>query len=532
MPTVLIADKMSPRAAETLAAAGLTVLTEPGLSEEELCERAARVEGIIVRSATRITAKVLRAGAGTLQIVGRAGVGVDNIDLAAATAHGVIVENTPFGNIISAAEHALALLLALARNVPAAHTRMLAGSWDKKSFTGVELDGKAIGIIGLGKVGAIVARVTRALGMDVLVYDPYLTDARAADLQVRKVELDELLGSADFVTVHTPLTDQTRGMLDAAAFAKMRQGVRVINAARGGIVDETALIEALESGHVAGAAVDVFGEEPYESGPLCRAPHVILTPHLGAATAEAQEKVAEQIADQFVAYFRDGGIQNAVNLSVTMDPALAPYAELGARLGAMLGQLTEGAAERLHVSFYGQVAESDTRQVALAVLKGMLAEGTDEPVSVVNAAQIAAGRGLRLIEHNSTERRNYVSLIQVQATTRAASLTAAGTLFEGRLEKIVNVNGYDVDLRPAEILLVMRYADRPGIVGKIGTILGDARVNIADMVVGRKTKGETALVILTLDDPVDSATLATIRDAIQPEFAKLVKLPPAHVPGG
>ena len=523
---VLIADPLSERGAAILKEGGLAADTRPGLSEAQLCEIIGDYDGLIVRSATTVTRKIIAAGK-KLQVIGRAGVGVDNIDLPAATEAGIVVQNTPLGNITSAAEHALALLFAAARHVARADKEMKAGKWNKKGLTGVELTGKALGVIGMGKVGAIVIRVGKALDMDILVYDPYVTDKKAEELGVRKCGLDTLLRESDFISIHTPLTPETRNLLGLEKLKLMKKTARLVNAARGGIVSEEALCEALKSGLIAGAALDVFEKEPLAADSKLRSlDNAVLTPHLGASTTEAQERVAEDIARQFVEFFRDGAIRNAVNLAVAPDSKLASYARLAEMLGSMAAQLVKEPVTRLKAGVYGKLAAGDVRELNLCALKGLLGRTSGQPVTLVNAPILAEARGLELAEHKSEQVRNYANLIIVTAETGGGKEhVVAGTCFDGQAARIVRINDFEIDLKPAPLILLMFYPDRPGMVGKIGTILGEAGINIANMAVGRREKRGQAVVALTLDDAAPPAVLQRIREAIAVDDLFAIQLP-------
>ena len=511
---ILIADPLNDKGAGILVDGGLQTDTRPGLTEAELCEIIGQYDGLIVRSATKVTAKVIEA-ARKLKVIGRAGVGYDNIDTKAATKAGIIVENTPLGNITSAAEHALALLFSSVRNIPRADREIRAGKWNRK-LTGVELTGKTLGIVGMGRVGFIVSKVARALDMDILVYDPYLTEKKAADLNVKKCELDALLAAADFVTIHTPKTPETTNLLNKEKFALMKKSARLINAARGGIVNEADLIEALKSGQIAGAAMDVFNVEPLAAdSPFLALDNTVLTPHLGASTEEAQERVAEDIAKQFVEFFRDGVIRNAVNLGVALNPKLANYAKLAEQLGAMAGQMAKEPVAKLEVGVYGKLAAEDTRELGLSAMKGLLTRGSEVAVTLVNAPSIAEGRGVELVQNKSEAARDYANLIVVTTKGVKTQHTLSGTCFEGQeTGRIVRIDDFDIDLKPAPVILLMFYPDRPGMVGKVGTILGEADVNIANMAVGRREKRGQAVIALTLDDAVTPDLLKKISAAI------------------
>lgn len=510
---ILVADSLSDKGLALMREAGLQVDVKTGLSEDELVGIVGEYDGLIVRSSTNVTRRIVEA-AKRMQVMGRAGVGVDNIDVEAATKAGIVVQNTPLGNITSAAEHAIALLFAVARNIPRADQEMHAGKWNKKGLTGVELTGKNLGVVGFGKVGGIVARTAQSLSMNVMVFDPYVTERKAEELNVVKVELEALLEQADFISVHAPLTPQTENLLGLAQFEKMKPTARLVNAARGGIVNEAALAEALAKGRIAAAALDVFTQEPLAAdSPLRGAPNLILTPHLGASTAEAQERVAEDIARQFVEYFRDGAVRNAVNLSVSLDPKTLAYGRLAELLGSMAAQMAPAAVRTVKVGSYGKLAQLQTKPLSLCALKGLLGNTSTDPVTLVNAPVIAEARGIELVEHQSAKASTYASLLVVAVETEKGEITLAGTCFDDREARIVRVGDFDLDLKPSQHLLLMFYEDRPGMVGKFGTILGEADINIANMAVGRREKRGQAVVALTLDDPVPQEVLGRLRQA-------------------
>jgi D-3-phosphoglycerate dehydrogenase len=522
---VLVADAMSSKVEEILREAGIEVLVKTKQSEEQLAALAADVDGIIVRSASQITAKVLAAGR-RLKVVGRAGVGVDNIDVPAATARGVVVMNTPFGNTTSAAEHSVAMLMALARNIPRADQKLRTGDWDKKSFTGVELEGKTLGVVGLGKIGQKVARAALGLEMRVLAHDPFVTAERAAELGVELASLDAILAQADFLTLHVPLNDKTRNLIDARALARMKPTARIVNVSRGGVVDEAALHEALKAGRLAGAALDVFSREPITDSPLFGLPNVVVTPHLGASTEEAQERVAEDVARQFVTFFREGRAVNAVNLSVTLDKRTEPWAALAEKLGAVVAALAGSSVRRLKVGCYGALAELDSRATSMSALKGFLAAAGEEAnINLVNAPVIARQRGIEVNEEKSSKARNFASLLLVESELPdGRRRSAAGTLFDGKMPRIVAIDDFNMELGPAENILVMRYPDKPGMVGIFGTILGRHGVNIAGMAVGRRSRAGEAMVALTLDDPVPPAALEEICAAAKPTETLTIRI--------
>ncbi len=524
MPKVLVADLLSNVGIEVLKDGGLQADILTGRSEEELCEVIGSYDALIVRSATKVTARVIEAG-NALKAIGRAGVGVDNVDVEAATRKGIVVMNTPLGNVTSAAEHAVALLLALARNVPAADSSMKAGRWEKKKFIGVELRDKLLGIVGMGKVAQIVTRAGIGLGMKVIAYDPFLPDRRAAELGVEMHSLDDLLSRADFISVHAPLTEKTRGLLGERALAKMKPSARLINCARGGIVDEEHLTRALREGRLAGAAMDVFEQEPLPpDSPLRNAPNIILTPHLGASTEEAQLKVAETIARQMVAFFKENKIHNAVNLAVTLVPELEAFAALAENLGRLLSQLLSKPPQRLTCSVQGRIAGGDIRALTVFGLQGLLANWHDQSVNLINAALVAEERGIQVTEQKSLHSTDYANSVRLVVNTADSEHEAAGTVFEGREQRIVEIDGFNVDLKPEGTLLVMFYPDRPGMVGRFGTILGDAGINIAGMDVGRKEKRGRACVALSVDDPVPPEVLEQIRACTGSGEAYLVNL--------
>ena len=525
MARVLIADDLPETAASILQDAGIDVDTRAGRSEKDIARDIAAYDGLIVRSSTIVTRRIIEAGA-ALKVIGRAGVGVDNIDCDAATQRGVVVMNTPQANIVSAAEHTVALLLALARNIPAAAVETGQGVWDRKKHTGVELENKVLGVAGLGRIGQHVARVCNALGMRVIAFDPYISGERAKRLNVELVDWDALLANADFLTLHVPKTEATLGMIDAEALAKMKSTARLVNVARGGVVDEAALAQALHDGVIAGAAVDVYSTEPVSAdNPLLAAPNVILTPHLGASTLEAQDKVAEGIARQFVDFFTSGIMQNAVNLEVFLDPELQCYGVLAGILGSLAAQLlTSGRLRRVRVSSEGAIAKADTGALAVSALSGVLAGTASVTVNLVNAAHVAQDRGIELIETRFHVAKNYVNLLSVEVSSNDCTRTVSGTCFNERDPRIVAIDGMEIDLKPAPNILIMKYEDRPGMVGKFGTILGNACINIAGMEVGRTRKGAEAIVALTLDDPVTAEVEDRLREIIEPNELHVVGL--------
>ncbi|MDO8534895.1 MAG: phosphoglycerate dehydrogenase [Xanthobacteraceae bacterium] len=514
-PRVLIADKLSPTAVQIFKDRGVETDVKAGLERDELIKIIGNYDGLAVRSATKVTEKVI-AAASKLKVIGRAGIGVDTIDVPAATAKGIIVMNTPFGNSITTAEHAIALLLALARQIPQADISTQSGKWEKNRFLGVELTAKTLGIIGCGNIGSIVADRALGLRMKVMAYDPYLSPERAIDLGVEKVELDELLTRADFITLHTPLTDKTRGILDANSIAKTKKGVRIINCARGGLVDEKALRAALDSGHVAGAAFDVFSTEPAKENPLFGHPNVVCTPHLGAATSEAQENVALQIAEQMSDYLLRGAISNAVNFpSITAEeaPKLKPFIALAEKLGSFAGQLTESGIKAVRITYEGEVAQMKTKALTSAALAGLLRPMLGE-VNVVSSAIIAKERGMVFEETTREAEGDYDSLITLTVVTDRQERSVSGTVFADGRPRIVNIKGIRIDAEFGPSMIYITNEDKPGFIGRFATLLGDAGINIATFHVGREAPGGSAVALVEIDG------------IAPPElFAKIQKLP-------
>ncbi len=510
MPKVLIADALSERAAEIFRERGLEVDVKVGLKPDELLSIIGDYDGLAVRSATKVSGDVLEA-APNLKVIGRAGIGVDNIDVPAATARGVVVMNTPFGNTITTAEHAIAMMFALARQIPAADRSTQAGKWEKSRFMGVELFGKTLGLIGCGNIGTIVAERALALKMKVVAFDPFLSKERAADLGVEKVDLDTLLRRADFITLHTPMTDQTRGIIDAAALAKCKPGVRIINCARGGLVVEEDVKAALDSGHVAGAAFDVFVEEPAKQNILFGHDNVVTTPHLGAATEEAQENVALQIAEQISDYLLTGAVSNALNMpsiSAEEAPRLKPFMGLAEQLGSFAGQLTENALQKLTVEYRGHVAGLNTRPLTALILMGLLRPLLDS-VNMVNAPVIARDRNLDVTEVKNDQSVDFQSIVRVTVETDKNSRTVAGALF-GTLPRIVQVQDISFDAQLGENMLFIRNEDKPGFIGKLGTALGNAGLNIANFHLGRSPGNGHALALVEIDEACSDSVAADI----------------------
>lgn len=512
MAKVLVSDTLSPRAVDIFGERGIQADVRTGLDEAELCGIVADFDGLAVRSATKVTAAVIEA-ATKLKVIGRAGIGVDNIDLAAASQRGIVVMNAPFGNAITTAEHTIAMLFAVARQIPAADLSTRAGKWEKSRFLGIELHGKTLGVIGAGNIGSIVAERALGLGMRVVASDPFLTVERAGDLGVEKVELDELFARADFITLHTPLNEQTRGIIDRAAFAKMKPGVYIVNCARGGLVVEADLKAAIESGQVAGAALDVFVEEPARDNPLFALPQVVVTPHLGAATAEAQEKVAVQIAEQMSDYLLFGAVTNAVNVpSVSAEEAvkLGPYMQLAQQLGSFIGQMTESGITKVVIEFEGQVTDLSTRPLSAVALQGLLSHQLDS-VNMVNAPILAKDRNIDISEVLHDRAGNYQTLVRLKVITEKRVREVAGTLFSDAHPRIVEVNGIAVEAELLPHMLFLTNADRPGFIGRLGTALGDAGVNIATFHLGRNAQGGEALALIALDEAIPESVLAKVQ---------------------
>ncbi len=527
-PKVLIADVISPRGVEELSRDhSLEVFTKTGLSEDDLLQIIPQFAGIIVRSETKLTAKILNAGT-HLRVVGRAGVGVDNVDVDAATRRGIVVLNAPGGNTVSTAEHAFSLLLSVARRIPQADASVRQKNWDRKNFEGVELYNKILGVIGLGRIGSELSRRAIAFGMRVLAYDPYLSATRARSLQVELVdELDDLLTNSDFISLHTPLTTETRHIVDHARLQKTKRGVRIINCARGGLIDEAALAGALQDRHVAAAALDVFEHEPLpDDSPLRLAPNLVLTPHLGASTAEAQESVGIEIAQSVRAALLEGTIRNAINmpnLDAKTLSIIGPHLRFGEKLGKFLSQVAPKRVDTLNVNYSGKVNEVDTTAITRAVLKGFLQSAGGSEVNEVNAPAFAESLGLKITETRLSAVGDYTDLLELSAVADGKIVSVGGAFF-GATPRIVSMNSRPVEARPHGVLLVLENTDRPGMVGRIGTLLGDHGVNIATMSLSRNQAGGTALTVLNLDSAPDAKLLEKIRASEDIHSAQVVEL--------
>ncbi len=507
-PRVLISDKMDPNAARIFEERGCDVDVITGETPEQLIARIGDYDGLAIRSSTKVTKEVL-AAARNLKVVGRAGIGVDNVDIPAASAQGVVVMNTPFGNSITTAEHAIALMFALARQIPEANAQTQAGKWPKNDFMGVEVTGKTLGLIGAGNIGSIVASRALGLKMKVVAFDPFLTPERALEMGVEKADLDTLLAKADFITLHTPLTDQTRNILSAENIAKCKKGVRIINCARGGLIDEAALKEALDSGHVAGAALDVFQTEPAKESPLFGTPNFICTPHLGASTTEAQVNVALQVAEQMAEYLVTGGVTNALNvpsLSAEEAPKLKPYMALAEQLGSLVGQLTTGSIPRISIHAEGAAAELNIKPIVAAVLCGFL-RVQSATVNMVNAPFLAKERGIEVREVRTEKEGDYHTLIRVSVKTDAGERSVAGTLFSNREPRLVELFGIKVEAELAGPMMYIVNEDAPGFIGRIGTLLGEAGTNIGTFNLGRREAGGEAVLLLSLDSKLPAEVL-------------------------
>jgi len=512
MPKVLISDKMDPKAAQIFRERGVEVDEITGKTPEELKAIIGDYDGLAIRSSTKVTKDILDA-ATNLKVVGRAGIGVDNVDIPAASAKGVVVMNTPFGNSITTAEHAIALMFALARQLPEADLSTQAGKWEKNRFMGVELTSKTLGLIGAGNIGSIVADRAHGLRMKVIAYDPFLSPERAVELGIEKVDLDDLLARADFITLHTPLTDQTRNILSRDNLLRTKKGVRIINCARGGLIDEAALKEGLDSGHIAGAALDVFVEEPAKASPLFGTPNFISTPHLGASTSEAQVNVAIQVAEQMADYLVSGGVTNALNmpsLSAEEAPRLKPYMALAEKLGSLVGQLTHGSIARISIHSEGAAAELNQKPIVAAVLAGFLRTQTDT-VNMVNAPLLAKERGIEVREVRTEREADYHTLLRVSVKTESGERSVAGTLFGDQAPRLVELFGIKVEADLAGHMLYVVNEDAPGFIGRLGTLLGESGVNIGTFHLGRRSAGGEAVLLLSVDEAVDADLIARVR---------------------
>ena len=512
-PRVLVSDKLSTAAVDIFKRRGVEVDFRPdlGKDKEALAAAIGDYDGLAIRSATKVTPKILER-ASRLKVIGRAGIGVDNVDVPAATARGVIVMNTPFGNSITTAEHAIALMFAVAREIPAADASTQAGKWEKNRFMGVEITAKTLGLIGCGNIGSIVADRAIGLKMRVAAYDPFLSAERAIELGVEKVELDELFERADFISLHVPMTDKTRNIVDAAAIAKMKKGVRIVNCARGGLVDEIALRAALDAGHVAGAGFDVFTEEPAETNPLFGHPAVVCTPHLGAATTEAQENVALQVAEQMSDYLIRGAVSNAINApSITAEeaPRLKPFVALAERLGSFAGQLTDAGLKSVRIEYEGEVASMNAKALTSAAITGLLRPLLAD-INMVSAPVIARERGVAIEEVRREEAETYESVIRLTVETDSFTRHVAGTVFADGKPRIIDIKGIEIEAAFAPSMLYVTNDDKPGYVGALGQTLGAAGVNIATFNLGRAAQGGEAIALVQIDGDIPAEVVAKV----------------------
>jgi len=526
---VLVLDGVSPRGVEVLSGvSGVEVIQSKSLSEEELISRIGDIDALVVRSATKVTAKAIEA-AKKLKVIGRAGVGVDNVDVNAATAKGIVVMNTPGGNTISTAEHAFSLMLSLARNIPQAHGTMKAGKWDRKNYEGVEINNKVLGVVGMGRIGTEFSRRAMAFGMRVLAYDPYLSLGKARSLQVELYEkLDEMLPHCDFITLHIPMTAETKGILNERSLKLCKKGVRIINCARGGLVDEKDLLAALQSGQVAGAALDVYEVEPPPAEfPLRDEKNLVMTPHLGASTAEAQESVGIEVAEAIRDLLLNGSIRNAVNMPNVDAKTLSqlrPYLVLGEQLGRVLAQLAPSRCETLTINYSGKITEGETGSISRAVLKGFLRQAIGPDVNEVNVTFYAENLGLKFVETKVSEASDYSEMVTAKASVGSGETYEISGTFFGTAPRLVRINNHYLEAKPEGVLLIMENTDRPGIVGWVGTLLGKHKVNIASMSLSRSAPGSKALSVLNLDSMPSQDCIAELSKDCGITSVKLVQI--------
>lgn len=527
MYKVLITDPLSEFGIQQLLdAPDVVVVRNTNLSPTDLLEVIGEYDALLVRSQTQVTADVFAAGK-KLKAVGRAGVGVDNIDISAATQAGVPVINAPDGNTISTAEHSFAMLMAVARNIPQAHKKLTDGTWDRKSFQGVELNNKVLGIIGMGRIGSEVAKRAKAFGMTVMGYDPFMTEERAQKLGIIHATVDEISRQADFITVHTPLTKETRYIISSREFAKMKDGVRLINCARGGIIDEKALYEAILTGKVAGVALDVFEVEPPVDNPLIGLPQVVTTPHLGASTIEAQENVAVDVSEEILKVLRGEPFKNAVNLPsipAHVMEKVQPYFTLGEKLGHFLAQVTVGSISEVEIKYSGELTDVDTSPLTRTVLKGVLSFRLGEEVNYVNAPLLTKVRDITVTEQKTAQNRGFTNLLTVTLKTSQETRTVAGTRLNGYGARIVKIDDFAIDVAPEGYLLYIHHNDRPGVIGRVGSILGENSVNIATMQVGRRDVGGDAIMMLSVDKPLTAELLDTMGELAEVKSVTQIEL--------
>lgn len=527
MIKILVTDSLNPQGIEILKGEkSVEVIVKPKLSPEELLHILKDCQGIIVRSQTEITEEIINQSP-ELEVIGRAGVGVDNIDLEAATRRGIIVMNTPQGNTTSTAEHTLTLILALSRNIPKADLSVRLGRWEKSKFIGTEISGKVLGVIGLGQVGGEVAKLARSIGMDVIAYDPYISSDKAKRLEVKVVEFDEISQEADYITVHTPFTKETRHLIGKDFLSKVKPGVRIINCARGGIVDEEALYEALKNGRVAGAALDVYEKEPPSKSPLFEMENCLFTPHLGASTREAQIGVSITIAKQFIDFFKKGVITNAVNfvsLPIDLESKLRPYCRLNEKLGQLLAGLLQGHPVRVEVRYNGELTSYHTKPLTTGLLVGLFRPVMGETANYVNAPLLARERGIEVIETKTNNPEDFANLITVIGKGEREEWSLAGTVFGQNDPRIVRINGFHVDAVPKGYMLILINEDKPGVIGEVGGLLGRNKINIAGMTCGRKEIDSQAVTVLNIDAPISDNTLKQIRNLGKIIFCQMVQL--------
>ncbi|OCX65818.1 phosphoglycerate dehydrogenase [Thioclava sp. SK-1] len=513
-PKVLVSDSLSETAVQIFRDRGIEVDFEPklGKDKDKLAEVIGKYDGLAIRSATKVTAKLLES-ATNLKVVGRAGIGTDNVDKEASSKKGVIVMNTPFGNMITTAEHAIAMMFAVARQIPEASASTHAGKWEKSKFMGVELTAKTLGVIGAGNIGGIVCDRARGLKMKVVAYDPFLSPEKAEKMGVEKVELDELLKRADFITLHVPLTDQTRNILSAENLAKTKKGVRIINCARGGLIDEPALAELLKSGHVAGAALDVFAEEPATENVLFNLPNVVCTPHLGASTTEAQENVALQVAEQMSNYLLDGAVENALNMpSMTAEEAkvMGPWVDLAKHLGGFIGQMTEDAIKAINITYDGEAAGMNLKALDAATISGIM-KASQPDVNMVSAPALAKERGIQISTTSQDQSGAFEGYIKVTVVSESKERSIAGTVFSDGKPRFIQIKGINIDAEVGEHMLYTTNDDKPGTIGKLGTLLGEHNVNLANFTLGRAASGGEAIAISYLDEAIKPEVIEALK---------------------
>jgi D-3-phosphoglycerate dehydrogenase len=510
---VLVSDSISERGIQILQEGGVEVVVKTGLNQEELISIIGEFDGLVVRSQTKVTSDIIEA-AKNLKVIGRAGVGVDNVDVPAATKQGIIVLNAPEGNTITTAEHTIAMMMALARNIPQAYIKLKSErKWDRKSFMGVEANGKTLGVVGLGRIGAEVAKRAQGMNMRVVAYDPYISEEKARELRIELASLEDVIKQADFITVHTPLTKDTRHMIDTKEFEMMKPGVRIINCARGGIISEAALVEGLRSGKVAGAALDVFEEEPPLDSPLLEFPNVIAVPHLGASTEEAQINVAIDVAEQVVNVLNDRPFKNAVNLPFLRPEVLSviePYFTLVLNLGKLIAQISKGRMKKVKITYSGELADTEVGGLTAIIVQGVLEPILHEKINIVNALPVAQNRGLEIVEIKTSQSHQFSGPVAVELETDAGVRSASGALIN-KMPKIVEIDGYFVDAVPSGHMLIVSHMDRPGLIGAVGTILGNNNINIASMQVGRKAPAGDAVMILAIEGAVGEDVLEAIK---------------------